>query len=224
MDWKSIFGGGGGSSAYTGQRDSAVKRLTAGRNALQPFLGQAGETRNYASGNYLDSLKKSVDFYRQDPYTDAYSARRLAEARAGATADFAGARSNLAANTAARGIGDSSIAAGGNSAINAAEASASAQARAGLAQSQIGEQERRQQMILQLLGGASGGSLAEILGISGQQMGADQAAAGIYNQAEQADLARQQQEQQMWLGLLSGFGGAVGSYYGARGPVGKQTG
>lgn len=207
---------------YTNQRDNTAKRLSSQRSAYGNIAAGGQSLYNSVNPQYQSAVQRVSQRLQQDPYTDSYSAAKLAKATSGTERDYQSARANLASDMARRGLAPSSGAGvGGFSAIEAARAGAMAQARGNLAYQQIAERDARDQALLQLLGGARQEGLQQEMGGYGKQDALDQYLGqyygGIVSEEEarrEAARARRNATMNALIGGVSGMGGQfLGSYF-----------
>jgi hypothetical protein len=165
---------------------------------------------------YKAQLGRVQDILSTDPYTDSYSAAKIAGATAGTDAAYQAAKSRLTGDLAARGLSGSGAMAGGLAQIEAGRAGVLSSAANDVAMQAIQDRTQRAQQLLGILGNARDDAFSQRSGALGAEAGVDSSIAGDYGQAYGQELLHADSRFNGMMNLLGGLGGAAGSIYGAR--------
>ena len=200
---------------------SAGRGYLSQQNGIGNQYGQQAQNSlaNYGTdnGSYRGAAQNYANYLSRDPYTDSYSAAKLAAASSGSSDAYSRARANLQSTAGGLGLGGGagSMLYGGMAGIDASQAGQMAGQQNNLALQAIAQHRQNLGQMTDLYGGMAGTDYSRGMNALGAQSGIDQSLSGAYlglGQQEQGlELQSQQQQNQAFGGAMSGLASIYGT-------------
>ena len=184
MGLGNLFGllGGGhvGTNPYASQQSNAAASLGGVASGYGQFgQGELGQYDRF-SPQYDQAVTQDARLLQSDPYTDSYSAGKIAQATGTTTAAYQSAKANLQAEMARRGISGGGAEVGGLAGIEASRAGAISGAANNVAMQSVQQRYQNADALTNLYSGATKSAEQGYLDALGGQESVYGQQAGIY--------------------------------------------